>query len=125
MIELVAMDAQGIMGSWFSARFFIGGSPTDVGPEALPTVYSVRSFGANPVTNGKATLELARQQEGPVHVRGALVRDLVSSVHMPAGRHTIDWDGTSRAGQPVSAGVYFVHARAGEQDLKSRFTLLR
>jgi len=130
LIELVAMDEQGIMGSWISSIFFIVGSPTDAGPATLPTTYSVRSVGANPVTSGVANIELALPQDAPVNVRiydvrGALVRNLVTSRPFSAGRHVLDWDGRDRAGVPVSAGVYFVYAQAGDQDLKVRFTFLR
>jgi len=130
LLELVAMDDKGVMGSWISPQFTITDTPTDTGPLALPTEYSVRPIGANPVTNGKASLELALPQDGPVSVRiydvrGALVRDLVTSRPYPAGRHVVDWDATNRAGVRVSSGVYFVHTQAGAKDLKVRLTVLR
>jgi hypothetical protein len=34
---------------------------------------------------------------------------------LPAGRHSISWDGTDAAGHPVPAGVYFVRLSDGER----------
>jgi hypothetical protein len=44
--------------------------------------------------------------------RGKSVRELQSS-RMPAGRHSLRWDGRTAAGRPVSSGEYFLELRLG------------
>jgi flagellar hook assembly protein FlgD len=69
-------------------------------------------------------------QAGPVDVkvydvRGALVRELVVSKVMPAGRHAIEWDNRNRSGDPVRSGIYFIRAEAGGKTFTTRLSLLR
>jgi flagellar hook assembly protein FlgD len=57
-------------------------------------------------------------------VRGGLVRDL-SAHAVPAGRHSISWDGRNSAGVPVRSGVYFMKANAGGKEFKLRLAVVR
>ncbi len=44
---------------------------------------------------------------------------------LPAGRHTLSWDGRDLAGAVVPAGMRFVRVRAGGETLERRFVTLR
>ncbi len=44
---------------------------------------------------------------------GQIVRTLINQ-KMPAGHHTIAWDGMDNNGQDVQSGIYFCQMRAGE-----------
>jgi hypothetical protein len=58
-------------------------------------------------------------------VSGALVRSLVNGVSMPAGSHTVDWQGRNTNGQPAAAGVYLVKMSAGGIEQTKAITLLK
>jgi flagellar hook assembly protein FlgD len=58
-------------------------------------------------------------------ISGALVRRLISGVHMPAGNHTVDWQGRNNDGRPVAAGVYLVRMRAAGIEQTKAVTLLK
>ncbi len=131
LLEVVAMDSEGIMGSWISDMFDIIASPTGVGDEeALPKVLSLRFRGQNPLPADGARFELALPAASRVtmrvyDVRGALVREIVPSRALPAGRHGIQWDGRNQAGTPVGSGVYFVRAAAGGKLFNLRVAVVR
>jgi hypothetical protein len=69
---------------------------------------------------------------GPSHVqvvildvRGRMVKTLVEG-RMPAGRHSVTWDGRDRAGHAVPPGVYLYRIQAGEfTDTKKALFLQR
>ncbi|MBN2169685.1 MAG: hypothetical protein JW819_00020 [Candidatus Krumholzibacteriota bacterium] len=48
-----------------------------------------------------------------VDVTGRRLRRLLDGVQLPAGTHTLDWDGRDDAGHPAAAGVYLCRLRAG------------
>ncbi|MEW5994051.1 MAG: C25 family cysteine peptidase [Candidatus Zixiibacteriota bacterium] len=58
------------------------------------------------------------------NVLGQRVRTLVSE-RLPAGRHTIEWDGRARNGQAVAGGVYFYRFEAGGFTSVKKMTLLK
>ncbi len=93
----------------------------------LPRFYGLRLAGANPV-RGNARLELAMPQAGTANVRihdvrGALVRSVVDGP-VPAGTHTLLWDGKDAAGRKMGAGVYFVSARTAAGMFRKELVLL-
>ncbi|MBD3162905.1 MAG: hypothetical protein GF346_10870 [Candidatus Eisenbacteria bacterium] len=55
---------------------------------------------------------------------GRLVRTLVDGA-MPAGGHSVEWDGTDDAGRKVGTGVFFYEMRAGDHASQKRMTLLK
>jgi aminopeptidase N len=57
-------------------------------------------------------------------VRGALVRTLVDGF-LPAGRHTVEWNGMSTSGRLVSSGIYFYRLKSGTGELTRKMILLR
>lgn len=57
-------------------------------------------------------------------VTGALVRRLVGEVS-PAGRHTVNWDGTNKVGEQVSSGTYFYRLTVGKRSTTRKMLLLK
>lgn len=56
---------------------------------------------------------------------GQLVRTILNR-NMPAGHHTVSWDGTNNSGQTVSGGVYFFQLKTGDGfSAGKRLVLLR
>ncbi len=50
---------------------------------------------------------------------------VLTDARMPAGRHSIRWDGTDLSGHAVSGGVYFCRIHAGKLQQTVRMLLLR
>ena len=130
-LEIDAVDAQGIMGSWLSPVFEIQAITTAVETEeaTIPKTFGMRLTGANPTTDGHSRLELSVPSSAPVQVRiydvrGALVRSLVDRTLM-AGRHPVQWDGRTAAGVPVGSGVYFVQMQAAGKTFGTRVAVVR
>ena len=84
--------------------------------EAEPAGFRVSPPAPNPGGRG-TTLELSLPQPtwaqvAVYDIRGGLVRTIHSGL-LPAGVTQLKWDGRAGDGQPVGAGVYFVHTFAG------------
>jgi hypothetical protein len=127
MLDLAALDAVGVMGSWLSERFEVSGGTTGVDEVDVPDRFGLRFAGANPARHARLELALpvAGRVEVNVHdIRGALIRELAAG-ELAAGRHDMRWDGADASGRPVQSGMYFIRARAGGQDVTLRFLLMR
>jgi hypothetical protein len=57
-------------------------------------------------------------------VRGSRVLTLVSDA-LPAGRHTIQWDGRNHRGEMVASGIYFARLNVGGTTATKKMVLLR
>ena len=57
-------------------------------------------------------------------VRGSLVRTLVDE-HLPAGDHTVQWDGRDDRGAPVASGTYFAALSSGSKTASQRVALVK
>jgi len=57
-------------------------------------------------------------------VRGTLVRTLADAAY-PAGRHSLDWNGSDDRGRPASSSIYFCEFRAGSEREVRRLVLTR
>ncbi len=68
-------------------------------------------------TSGKATIEV-------FDVRGGRVQTLVDGV-LPAGPHTITWNGTDERGESLPSGVYFCRLSANGRSETRKMTLLK
>jgi hypothetical protein len=126
-LELVAMDAQGPMGSWVSSPMVITTGVAGVEDE-LPTQFGLRLMGSNPVA-GQARIELAMPERGSVDARvydasGRLVRMLAGGEFEP-GRHLLDWNATDQTGASVGSGIYFVRMVVQGRSYTTRFALMR
>uniref|UniRef100_A0A832I5Z7 Choice-of-anchor D domain-containing protein n=1 Tax=Eiseniibacteriota bacterium TaxID=2212470 RepID=A0A832I5Z7_UNCEI len=127
MLELVAYDAEGPMGSWLTNLFEVLGSTTGVDDRAAPERFAVRFAGRNPAS--RATLEFGLPARGDLSVRvydvrGALVRELAGGVHEP-GWQRVTWDGRDGDGHAAQPGVYFVQTRWNGERSNLRFVLLK
>jgi hypothetical protein len=79
----------------------------------------------NPSTN--IMFELPQQTRVSVdiyNISGALVRRVLEN-SLPAGRHTVSWDGQDQYGAQVSSGVYLVQLKAGDNLLVRKILLMR
>ncbi|MEK7746335.1 MAG: FlgD immunoglobulin-like domain containing protein, partial [Elusimicrobiota bacterium] len=70
----------------------------------------------NPLRGEKATAKYEILEPGQVTLRlftvnGSLVRTLVDEAK-PAGKGSVDWDGTNSAGSRVASGIYLLHLKA-------------
>jgi photosystem II stability/assembly factor-like uncharacterized protein len=57
-------------------------------------------------------------------VRGRMVKTLLAG-ELPAGRHTVEWDGQTDDGKRAAAGIYLVGAMLGNDTAGFRIVLLR
>lgn len=90
-----------------------------MGGEAVPTEFALLQNYPNPF-NPSTTVKFALPEASRVTIEvynllGQRVTTLVSDA-MPAGFHSVKWDGTSGAGQQVGSGVYFVRFAATAAD---------
>jgi hypothetical protein len=66
----------------------------------------------------------AHAQIGVYDVSGRLVRVLLDE-QMPAGRHTIDWDGRGERGSRMPSGIYFIRMHAGSFTAHRKAVMLK
>jgi M6 family metalloprotease-like protein len=102
-------------------------------PQALPEVATaretaLRSIHPNPF-NPQTTVAISLASPGLVRiaiydVRGSLVRRLADDV-MPAGDHSIVWNGVDDAGRPATSGIYFVRMIAGRYTETKKIVMLK
>jgi len=58
------------------------------------------------------------------NIRGQVVRTLVND-YFPAGRHSVEWNGTDDRGRTVGSGIYFYRMTAGEFSETRRMLLMK
>ena len=92
--------------------------------------YTVRLYpvSPNPVSgNARFSFDLAAQgvvSLGVYDVAGRLVARVVDGT-MPAGSHSVSWNGTDRGGRRVANGVYFVRLDTESISQTRRLTVIR
>jgi hypothetical protein len=90
---------------------------TDASAVPLPMSYALHQSAPNPFRT-IATIHFDLPADSPVDLRlfevsGRLVRVLADE-GLPAGRHTVRWNGLDERGQRAAPGVYFYRLKAGE-----------
>jgi len=103
--------------------------PTDVGDHGdnpLPEDFSLTQNYPNPfnpITNIEFALPVRTEVSLDIYnIMGQKVQSLVKGT-LPAGSHTVTWDGTDLSGVQVATGVYFYRLKAGD-DIETRKMLL-
>ncbi|MBD3222476.1 hypothetical protein GF314_14670 [bacterium] len=103
-----------------------GVTAVDETPDALAVDLTAAPNPFNPLTTLRFRLASdGATQLGVFDLHGRLVRSLVRDV-LPAGEHTVTWNGRDALGRPVSSGVYFVRMlTAGGEQLSRKLLLAR
>lgn len=105
-----------------------GGPIEPVQPEAKASTFRLeRNFPNpfNPETVLKFNLpEASKVSLNVYNILGQVVRTLVDE-ELPAGLHSVVWDGKNGQGADVASGVYFYRIKAGDFESTMRMTLLR
>lgn len=94
----------------------------------LPTEYALEQNYPNPF-NPTTTINFALPKAGKVEVAvfnvlGQQVNTLVSD-ELPAGAHSVVWDGRNSTGNTVSSGIYFYRISAGEFSQTKKMLMLK
>ncbi len=98
-------------------------------PGGLPTQFALHQCVPNPF-NPTTTIGYDLPKRTTVRltvfdVAGRLVRSLVPSEVLGAGRHEVVWNGRNESGRSVSAGLYFFRLEAGGFQATKRMTLVK
>jgi ligand-binding sensor domain-containing protein len=79
----------------------------------------------NPSTAIEFSLPAASRVKLTVYdTTGQIVRELASGM-LPAGKHSLAWEGRDDAGRPVSSGLYFARLAVGDRVLVHKMLLLK
>jgi hypothetical protein len=105
-----------------------GGSTEAVEPEAKTSTFQLERNYPNPF-NPETVLKFNLPEASKVDLKvynilGQVVRTLVDE-ELPAGPHSVVWDGRNDQGSDVASGVYFYRIQAGSFESTMRMTLLR
>jgi len=97
-----------------------------VTPDAVFTLRQNYPNPFNPVTNISFTLpEQERVTLKIFNIKGELVRTVVNNENMPAGSHTVQWQGINNNERRVSSGIYFYRIEAGRFSAIRKAVLLK
>ncbi|MBN1293584.1 MAG: T9SS type A sorting domain-containing protein [Candidatus Latescibacteria bacterium] len=93
-------------------------------PETLPIIKTY----PNPF-NPSTTIEFTLPESGFATITfysmaGQKIRELKAD-HLPAGTHTLSWDGKDSNGSAVSSGIYITRLQAGKHTATGRMVLVR
>ena len=93
-------------------------------PESIPLIKTY----PNPF-NPSTTIEFTLPESGFASVTiysmaGQKIRELTAD-YLPAGTHTLTWDGKDTRGNAVSSGIYITHLEAGKHTATGRMVLVR
>jgi flagellar hook assembly protein FlgD len=95
---------------------------------ALPRALAFAAVVPNPVRD-RATFAIdvpaaaGRVELALYDLAGRRVRTLVSGA-LPAGRHTVSWDGRGDAGARLAPGLYLAHLEGAGRSLSRRVTFM-
>lgn len=103
-----------------------GGTPVDEGE--APSAMAISGIHPNPF-NPSTEIAFMLPVTGAVQLdiydaKGALVRRLVDGA-LPAGRHTVAWDGDDDAGRRAASGVFVARMRSGGADVMHKMVMLK
>ena len=103
-------------------------SQTGIDDGELPTMFALRQNSPNPFRDGTAMAfnlpTAARTKINVYNVAGRKIATVVDR-EFPAGRHSVEWNGTDSAGGHVPAGIYFYRLEAGSHTSTKKMIVLR
>lgn len=116
---------------WYSWRIEVIGSPITGIAEIkspVPSEFQFKGVYPNPF-NSSVSLEYGLAEQAQVtfaiyDIQGRKIRS-IGCGSMPAGYHSIVWNGANDRDKPVTSGVYFVKMTAGERIFTQRAVLLK
>jgi hypothetical protein len=113
-----------------TARFTVQAVPVEVteSEELLPRQFALHQNFPNPFNpETKIRFNLPRPTEVRVHIFNLLGEEVVilKQEKMPAGTHTLSWDGRNKAGQVAPSGIYFLRVQAGEKVAVKKLMVVR
>ncbi|MCK4404293.1 MAG: T9SS type A sorting domain-containing protein [candidate division Zixibacteria bacterium] len=96
--------------------------------EPRPLLFKLERNYPNPF-NPETVIKFTLPQAAPVNLKvynilGQVVNNLVDEV-LPAGDHSVIWNGKNGQGGDVASGVYFYRIKAGDFESIQKMTLLR
>jgi hypothetical protein len=96
--------------------------------QTKPTVFSLAQNYPNPF-NPETVIKFSLPEDSKVTLRvynvlGQVVNTLVDQV-LPAGNHSVTWNGRNEQGSDVASGVYFYRLKATNYESIMKMTLLR
>ena len=93
---------------------------------AIPTTYRLYQNYPNPFNpTTNIQFDLPEQTEVKLliyDILGNRVQELFTE-SLPAGNHTVSWDGTDQHGHPVSSGIYFYVLQSHDTRIVGRMIL--
>ncbi|MBW6513297.1 MAG: M6 family metalloprotease domain-containing protein [Candidatus Syntrophosphaera sp.] len=104
-------------------------SPYVSNPEdTVPAAISGLKQYPNPFS-AKTTLSFELRSAQPVRIsiynlRGQKVAELIDS-NLPAGSHSLEWDGRNRSGREAGAGIYLCRLKAGAETFYRRMAIVK
>jgi|GEM_PF-782168 len=115
-LRVVLVDEQGVMGYDTTDGPFAIRTATGIDEGTLPVAHRLYPNSPNP-SQGATRTAFDLPEPGEVRIRildlnGRAVRVLTDSWY-PAGHHEVSWNARDISGDPVSAGIYFIHMQAG------------
>jgi len=126
--DLAAGNA-GTLNQW-GIRIVGAGGPLNIGDEGKnePRLFALRQNYPNPF-NPSTNIAFSLPEAGIVRldIFDLLGRRVATSIDklLPAGEHTVVWDGRTQSGDPVSSGIYFAKLTMGERFDVIRMSLLK
>lgn len=98
------------------------------GREAIPAAFELSQNFPNPF-NPETRISFQLRQPGVVelsvfNVTGEKVRTLISAP-LPAGEHTVSWDGKDASGGNLASGIYVYRLKAGNHESAKTMLLLK
>jgi immune inhibitor A len=127
---LVAVTGIATAGSDITADLIVGiaASNGDDPPVELPFTVELNQNYPNPF-NPTTVIEFTISQGSDVtlEVFNVLGQKIITAVDgdLPAGTHSVSWDGADYSGDPVASGIYFYRLTAGEEEIVRKMVLVR
>jgi hypothetical protein len=112
--------------SGHAAEIVFGNREAEI--STIPISYALHPNFPNPF-NPVTTLQYDLPEPGPVtlHIYNLLGQKVCTLVdaEIPAGRHSMQWQGRDDRGRPMPTGIYFVRFQAGGVIQHNKITLLK